>query len=117
MSQCVEKFVEKHLLLMNSHTIRKVKFLSKNSILTKSEHFHEFFVQNFFDNFSREIKGCQQLKGPKPQHFHEFFTKKIDNFFGKSKLNFWTKNEDFEQCVQVFVFHSSEHGETHEIMH
>ena len=38
------------------HTIRKVKFLSKNSILTKAQHFHEFFTQNFFDNFSREIK-------------------------------------------------------------
>ena len=38
------------------HTIRKVKFLSKNSILTKNQHFHEFFIQNFFDNFSREIK-------------------------------------------------------------
>ena len=23
---------------------------------------------------------------------------KIDNFLGKSKLNFWTKNEDVEQC-------------------
>ena len=38
------------------HTIRKVKFLSKNSILTKSQHFHEFFTQIFFENFSREIK-------------------------------------------------------------
>ena len=38
------------------HTIRKVTFLSKNSILTKSQHFHEFFTQIFFDNFSREIK-------------------------------------------------------------
>ena len=38
------------------HTIRKVKFLSKNSILTKPQHFHEFFTQSFFDNFSREIK-------------------------------------------------------------
>ena len=38
------------------HTIRKVKFLSKNSILTKPQHFHEFFNPNFFDNFSREIK-------------------------------------------------------------
>ena len=49
------------------HTILKVKFLSKNSILTS---FHEFFTQ-----------------------------KKMDNFLGKPKLNFWTKNEDFEQCV------------------
>ena len=30
-----------------------------------------------------------------------FSPKKIDNFLGKSKLNFWTKNEDFEQCVEV----------------
>ena len=27
-----------------------------------------------------------------------FHPKKIDNFLGKSKLNFWTKNEDFEHC-------------------
>ena len=27
-----------------------------------------------------------------------FQPKEIDNFLGKSKLNFWTKNEDFEQC-------------------
>ena len=39
-----------------NHTIRKVNYLSKNSILTKPQHFHEFFTQNFFDNFSREIK-------------------------------------------------------------
>ena len=35
------------------HTIRKVKFLSKNSILTKTP---TFSPQIFFDNFSREIK-------------------------------------------------------------
>ena len=28
-----------------------------------------------------------------------FHPKKIDNFLKKSKLNFWTKNEDFEQCA------------------
>ena len=27
-------------------------------------------------------------------------------FRGKSKLNFWTKNEDFEQCVIVAIFKS-----------
>ena len=30
--------------------------MSKNSILTKPQHFHEFFTYFFFDNFSREIK-------------------------------------------------------------
>ena len=29
---------------IHSHTIRKVKFLSKKSILTKPQHFHEFFT-------------------------------------------------------------------------
>ena len=28
-----------------------------------------------------------------------FHPKKIDNFLGQSKLIFWTKNEDFEQCA------------------
>ena len=39
-----------------NHAILKVKFLSKNSILTKPQRFHEFFTQNFLDNFSHEIK-------------------------------------------------------------
>ena len=30
------------------HAIRKVEFLSKNSILTTPKHFHEFFTQFFF---------------------------------------------------------------------
>ena len=28
----------------------------------------------------------------------------MDNFLGKSKLNFWPKNEDFEQCVVARTF-------------
>ena len=87
------------------------------------------FSHNFFWQFFSLNQSCQQLKSPKPQHFHEFFTqkdrqfsreikvvnsqkvqnhniftnfspKKIDIFLGKSKLNIWTKNEDFEQCDQ-----------------
>ena len=38
------------------HTIRKVKFLSKNSILTNPQHFDEFSTQFLCDDFSREIK-------------------------------------------------------------
>ena len=33
------------------HTIRKVKFLSKNSILTKPQQFHEFVPQFFWQFF------------------------------------------------------------------
>ena len=60
---------------VSTHTIRKVKFLSKNSILTKTQHFHEFFT-----NFSRQIKVVNS-KQSKPQHFHEFFTKKKSTIF------------------------------------
>ena len=76
----------------------KSQIFVQNSILTKPQHFHEFFIQFFFGQFFSWNQSCQQLKSPKPQHFHEFFTQKIDNFHGKSKLNFWTKNEYFEQC-------------------
>ena len=37
--------------LFPPHTLRKVKFLSKNSILTKPQHFHEFSNQHFFWQF------------------------------------------------------------------
>ena len=33
-----------------------------------------------------------------------FHPKKIDNFLGISKLKFWTKNEDFEQCAIFGIF-------------
>ena len=36
--------------------------------------------------------------------FTSFSSQKIDNFLGKSKLNFWTKNEDFEQCDSLKLF-------------
>ena len=69
------------------HTIRKVKFLSKNSIMTKTQHFHEFFIKKFFWQFFSWNQSCQQLKSPKPQHFHEFFTQNFfDNFSREIKV-------------------------------
>ena len=34
----------------------------------------------------------------------EFLSKIIDNVLGKSKLNFWTNNDNFEQCVLIVFF-------------
>ena len=51
----VRKFCQKKVYFLQ-HTIRKVKFLSKNSTLTKTPTFSQVFHPNFFDNFSREIK-------------------------------------------------------------
>ena len=58
------------------HTIRKVKFLSINSILTKPQHFHEFLTQNFFDNFSREIKVVNSKNVQSHNIFTSFSPKK-----------------------------------------
>ena len=69
------------------HTIRNVKFLSKNFILTKPQHFHKFFTPIFFSQFFSWNQSCQQLKSPKSQHFHEFFTQiKSTIFLMKLKL-------------------------------
>ena len=64
----------------------------------KTTTFSRVFHQNSFWQFFSWNQSCQRLESPKPQHCSEFFTQKIDNFHGKSKLNFWTNNEDFEQC-------------------
>ena len=78
----------------------------------KTPTFSRVFHPKVFWQFFSWNQSCQQLKSPKPQHFHEFFTPKIDNFLGKSKLDFWTKNEDFEQyglrlfCIlQLLILH------------
>ena len=90
-----------------SHTIRKVKFLSRNSILTKPQHFHEFFTQIFLAIFLVKSK-LSTAKKPKTTTFSRVFhPNKIDNFLGKSKLNFWTKNEDFEQCGELIYSYFS----------
>ena len=115
-----EKFADFHTLLWkqsltnfclfwreNWHCLSVITWLTHNSKsqifvqkfnFNKPPTFSRVFNQNFFWQFFSWNQSCQQLKSAKPQHFHEFFSPKIDNFLGKSKLNFWTKNEDFEQC-------------------
>ena len=78
------------------HNIRKVKFLSKNSNSTKPQHFHEFFTPFFFSTCFLVKSKLSTAKKSSTTTF--FFTQKIDSFNAKSRLNFWTKNEDFEQC-------------------
>ena len=70
----------------------KSKILSKNSILTKPQHFHEFFTQIFFWQFFSWNQSCQQLKSAKPQHFHEFFTPPKNRQFSREiKVEFLDK--------------------------
>ena len=57
------------------------------------------FSPNFFLTIFLVKSKLSTAKKSKTTTFSRVFhPKKIDNFLGKSKLNFWTKNEDFEQC-------------------
>ena len=60
------------------------------------------FTQIFLTIFLVKSK-LSTAKESKPKTFSKVFPppKKIYHFLGKSKLNFWTKNEDFEQCVRL----------------
>ena len=80
-----------------STLFKNLNFCPKIQFRQKPQHFHEFFTQFFSWN-----QSCQQLRSPNPQHFHEFYTpKKIDNFLGKSKLNFWTKMKICESLIKI----------------
>ena len=93
------KVVKWYLKTRILNTLKNILRL-KNSILTsKLYNFlgkSKFFTPNFFDNFSREIKTAKKFK---TAAFSRVFTQNNSIIFlGKSKLNFWTKNEDFLQC-------------------
>ena len=57
----------------------------------KTQHFHEFFTQIFFDNFSREIKVVNSQKAQNHNIFTSFLPKKIDNFSREIKVEFLDK--------------------------
>ena len=79
------------------HTIRKVKFLSKKSI---SRVFHP---KSFLTIFLVKSKLSTAKKSKTTTFSRVFHPPKIDNFLGKSKLNFWSKNKNFEQCENLVL--------------
>ena len=57
------------------------------------------FLHTFFTHYSKSQIFVQKFNFDKTPTFSRVFQPiKSTIFFGKSKLNFWTKNEDFEQC-------------------
>ena len=93
--------------LFRTLTIQNVKFLSKNSILTKNPTVSRVFQPNYFWQFFSWNQSCQQLKSPKPQHFHEFFTpKKIRQFSREIKVEFLDKKWRFRTVWFIACFSS-----------
>ena len=77
---------------------------SKSQIFVQKFNFDK--TPNIFTSFSPKLfltiflvkSKLTTAKKSRTTTFSRVFHPKIDIFQGKSKLNFWTKNEDFEQC-------------------
>ena len=94
------------------HTIRKVKFLSKNSILTKPQHFHEFFTKFFLTIFLVKSK-LSTAKKSKTTTFSRVFHQKNRQFFREIKVEFSDKKWRFRTvCKSVIAipFHKCRNG-------
>ena len=59
------------------------------------------FSPKFFVTISLVKSKLSTAKKSKTTTFSRIFHQKMNNFLDKSKLNFGSKNEDFEQCVNV----------------
>ena len=75
-----------HTLFEKSNFCPKIQFWQNLNIFTS------FSPKIFLTIFLVKSKLSTAKKSNPPSK------KKIDIFFAKLKLNFWTKNEDFEQC-------------------
>ena len=83
----------------NTHYSKSQFFVQKFNF-DKTQTFPRVFHPIFFWQFFSWNPKLSTAKKSKTTTFSRvFYPKKIDNFLGKLKLNFWTKNEDFEQCV------------------
>ena len=88
---------------MPLHTIRKVKFLVEKVNFDKTHIFTSFSPRIFLTIFLAKSKLSTAKKSKTTTISRVFHLEKSTIFSGKSKLNFWTKDEDFKQCVKVDI--------------
>ena len=87
-----------------STIFEKSNFCQKIQFLQNPNNFTSFSSKFFFFFFLVKSKLSTAKKSKTTTFSRVFHPSKIDNFLGKSKLIFWTKNEDFEQCVFMRFF-------------
>ena len=94
-------------ILKQDWNIRNARYL--NTLISvqkfncdKTPTFSRFFPPNIFlAIFLVKSKLSIAEKFKTTAFSRVFHPQKIDNFLRISKLDFWTKNEDFEQCAKV----------------
>ena len=85
--------------ISEDHTIQKVEFLSKNSILTNLQHFHEFLTQFFLTIFLVKSKLSTAIKS-KNTTFSRVFHPKNRQFSREIKVEFLDKKMKILNSVQ-----------------
>ena len=103
---CLDEVYGKTIKLWKISTVSNFPLgthYSKSQIFVQKLHFDKtptfsrVFHPNIFLTIFLVKSKLSTAKKSKTRTFSRVFhPKKIDNFLGKSKLNFWTKNEDFE---------------------
>ena len=85
-----------------THYSKSQMFVQKFK-LTNPQHFHEFFIQIFLTTFLFKSKLSTAKRSKTTTFSRVCHPKKLTIFLGKSKLNFWRKNYDFEQCDGILI--------------
>merc|ERR1711860_32915 len=92
-------------IIMNFDHYSKSQVFVQKFNFDKAPTFSRVFHRNFFLTIFLVKSKLSTAKKSKTTIFSRVFhPRKFGNVLGKSKLNFWTKNEDFEQCVFVSIF-------------
>ena len=100
---CVIKIIIFVQVLSQKPHYSKSKIVQKFNFDKTTTFSRVFHQQNFLTIFLVKSKLSTAKKFKTTTFSRVFHPQKIDNFLKKSKLNFWTKNEDFEQCAYLEV--------------
>ena len=85
------------------HTIRKVKFLSKNSILTKTQHFYEFFTHIFWTIFLVKSKLSRAKKSETTTFPWVFHPQKKSTIFSGNQSWFFGQKIKISNSVYAYT--------------
>ena len=85
-----------------AHTVRKVK-LSKNSILRKPQHFHEFFTQIFLTIFLVKSKLSTAKESKTTTFSRVFHPKKSTIFPGNQSWIFWQNMKISNSVITSYI--------------
>ena len=81
--------------------VRKLHYSKGQFFVQKPRHFTSFSPKNFLTIFLVKSKLSRAKQSKTTSFSRVFHPEKIDNFLGKSKLNFWTQKMKISKSVKI----------------